>query len=83
MISLGWFPGVCVVGNDQIQGEVYHIDDETLARLDHLEGHPSFYERKLVWLHDGTSAWCYILPDSYLQEGNHKRISDGFWRKQA
>lgn len=92
MISLRHFPGVCLVGNDDILGEVYEINDETLKRLDHLEGHPSFYKRKEILAFyidnldqevEANKAWCYTLPESYLQEGNHQRIPDGIWRKQA
>lgn len=84
MISLRHFPGVINVGNDQITGELYQIDNETLARLDRLEGYPHFYERVPIELSDETTntfVWCYTLPESYLQEGNHQRIPDGIWRK--
>lgn len=39
MINLGGFPGVVRDGATSIKGEVYEVDDETLARLDRLEGY--------------------------------------------
>lgn len=32
----------------QIVGEVYLVDDNTLSRLDHLEGHPYWYYREMI-----------------------------------
>jgi gamma-glutamylcyclotransferase (GGCT)/AIG2-like uncharacterized protein YtfP len=32
----------------RVRGEVYAVDDATLARLDELEGHPRWYERRPV-----------------------------------
>lgn len=46
--------------------ELYDVDDETLSRLDSLEGHPRCYCRKEleVVLQDGSStiAWVYEYP---------------------
>jgi gamma-glutamylcyclotransferase (GGCT)/AIG2-like uncharacterized protein YtfP len=38
MLHLGGFPGI-VPGNGRIVGEVYEIDEDTLARLDSIEGY--------------------------------------------
>ena len=58
-----------VIENDQtseIHGEVYRVDDLTLERLDQLEGHPDWYERKEVEVlinNDKTIlAWLYFFP---------------------
>lgn len=46
--------------------EIYDVDDETLQRLDNLEGHPRCYCRNVlpVELEDGsnTEAWVYQYP---------------------
>lgn len=51
-----------------IQGEVYEVNDDTLARLDQLEGHPNWYERQreIVRMDDGITreVWIYIMPFS-------------------
>ena len=64
MLDLGPFPGV-VNGNHQVVGELYLIDDESLAALDRLEGHPHHYKR--VWVNevpspylDADGFWIYI-----------------------
>ncbi|XP_077982188.1 gamma-glutamylaminecyclotransferase C-like [Glandiceps talaboti] len=52
-----------------IQGEVYDVDDQMLAVLDDLEGHPTYYERsKLTVKFLGNdkcgkteSIWVYVL----------------------
>lgn len=81
LVSLKWFPGYIATGNDVVKGEVYSVDDETLKRLDHLEGHPRFYERREVKLEDNAKrVWCYCLPEAYLQDGKHPRISAGEWK---
>ncbi len=50
-----------------IVGEVYVVDEDTLCRVDHLEGHPNFYRRRLVpvMLNSGEKiqAWMYFLTD--------------------
>lgn len=48
MYHLGSFPAVTDNGDKVIQGEIFEVDTQTLANLDHLEGHPNFYERRLV-----------------------------------
>ena len=50
----------------RIAGEVYEVDDVTLARLDQLEQHPDFYRREQaeVMLTSGflVTAWVYFFP---------------------
>ena len=52
--------------------EYYDVDDETLARLDRLEGHPSCYCRKEMYIHladeEVTSAWVYQYPSPVGRE---------------
>lgn len=49
-----------------VEGEVYKVDKNLLERLDYLEGHPDFYERKKITVYgkDGSEleAWAYIYP---------------------
>lgn len=47
MLSMGGYPAI-VPGSDSVALEVFAVSNETLARLDRLEGHPSFYERREV-----------------------------------
>lgn len=73
MLHLGGFPGVVFnhsrMAEDkqlygQVEGELYHIDNACMANLDHLEGHPNFYERFQVKLEGFEhNAWMYLLPE--------------------
>lgn len=52
--------------------ELYEVNDETLARLDHLEGHPDFYRRERLdaWTLDQLEEmvvrpWVYMVDDQY------------------
>ena len=51
--------------------EIYRVHLDTLARLDSLEGHPDWYQRKQiqVQLYKGgtVSAWVYMIPDDKSQ----------------
>ena len=59
MLDLGAFPGV-VSGTKFIQGEVWEVDEDTFHILDHIEGYPNFYNRKMVHTTEGK-AWMYYL----------------------
>ncbi len=43
---------------DNVQGEVYEVDQETLSEVDQYEG-PEF-QRRRVRLEDGTIAYVYV-----------------------
>ena len=80
-VNLGWYPGI--VENEQvlereIGGEVYEIDHDTLATLDMIEGHPSFYERRKVQTSLGCKAWCYFLPNEYV---DRPKVESLFWNQ--
>ncbi|MCK5612761.1 gamma-glutamylcyclotransferase [Candidatus Pacearchaeota archaeon] len=77
MLSLGGFPGVIENGDISIIGEVYEVTDEIFARLDMLEGYPTFYGRKQIKTAYGT-AWIYLLPNGYLNK--YAKVASGNWR---
>lgn len=68
----GGFPFVTDVSvhsknKGRILGEIYRVDDSVLDRLDLLEGHPSFYTRrirtfKLLDSGEVVAAWIYLHP---------------------
>lgn len=82
LISLGGFPGLVATPKDAgtapVLGEVYTIDEATLASLDMLEGHPRFYKRAKIKTSHGP-AWAYFLPDEYLTSARYP-IVDTVWR---
>lgn len=53
-----------------IRGEVYLVDDATLASLDQLEGHPDFYVRTEIKLLKAVKfvdpVFSYLLPPERL-----------------
>jgi len=74
------------LGN-KLKGEIFSVNEATLAELDKLENHPILYERQLLdfEVDDGTcqKAWIYLLKkfkaemlelpfyDCYSSEGSH------------
>lgn len=52
----------------RVDVEVYRVDDDTLSRIDGLEGHPDWYERKKIRIKldkgGEVSAWVYMIPDT-------------------
>ncbi len=64
----------------QVEVEVYKVDDDTLSRLDALEGHPTWYRRKQIpiRLSGGVevNAWIYFnLAQTEKGETYHKSYS--------
>ncbi|XP_042877670.1 putative gamma-glutamylcyclotransferase CG2811 isoform X2 [Penaeus japonicus] len=50
----------------QIEGELYEVDDQMLAKLDILEVHPKYYERKMIKASiqeskEVVDCWIYLL----------------------
>lgn len=78
--DLGAFPALVAGSAGQVAGEVYLLDAASLARLDLLEGHPSFYRRTEVELHDGSRAHTYVLDAERVRGA--PVIEHGQWRKQ-
>jgi gamma-glutamylcyclotransferase (GGCT)/AIG2-like uncharacterized protein YtfP len=64
-----------------VKGEVYEVDDVTLACLDRLEGHPNHYQRTEIALNDGMKAFTYLqAPERcagmpVIPEGNWHVVS--------
>ena len=66
LYALGWLPGVKLDGETfddakpAVTGECFLIEDESItARLDHYEGHPHLFCRKVVKTESGRDAWVY------------------------
>lgn len=76
--DLGAFPGLVAGGEHAVEGEVYIVGPDTLARLDQLEGHPRFYRRAPIALEDGTTVETYLLPRDRVER--RPVIASGSWR---
>jgi gamma-glutamylcyclotransferase (GGCT)/AIG2-like uncharacterized protein YtfP len=80
MVSLGGFPAVLPsdsVGATPLTIEVYAVDDDTLSRLDGLEGHPNWYIREKIPT-DWKNAWMYVMPPEQGCEENEP-VASGDW----
>lgn len=66
MYSFGGFPAL-VSGDKSYEGEIYSVDEDTMVRLDRLEGYPHFYTRKehnvIINDEDNPLVWIYTLAD--------------------
>ena len=78
MIDLGSYPAMVRGGVTAVVGEVYRVDERTLAALDELEGHPTLYRRERIELDDGRAVETYLLPAEQRPVGDH--ISSGDFR---
>jgi gamma-glutamylaminecyclotransferase len=78
LFDLGAFPAMSTGGETAVLGEVYAVDDATLARLDRLEGHPSFYQRTRIRLDDGREVQTYLMDRARMR--GRVLIASGDWR---
>jgi gamma-glutamylaminecyclotransferase len=78
LFDLGHFPAMSTGGQTVVRGEVYAVDDQTLVRLDRLEGHPTFYQRTPIRLADGQEVETYLMDDARMRRG--PAIPSGDWR---
>ena len=75
---MGLFPAFVAGGEHTVAGEVYEVDQVTLASLDRLEGHPDFYQRTCIALADGRRVDTYLCtPHEVI---NCPIIESGSWR---
>ena len=72
-----WYPAAILGPTQNIHVEVYEIDDTMLTNLDHLEGYPSHYNRKLINTSVGE-AWLYY-QDTNGSNKELKVIESGEW----
>lgn len=75
LINFG-LPGV-IEGEGTVQGEVYEVDADVLARLDRLEGHPHFYERTTTVSKSGQALSYYKYH--HAAPGRVQVIQSGRW----
>jgi gamma-glutamylaminecyclotransferase len=83
----GGFPYLLAGGDTSVFGELYEIDDATLARCDRLEGYPHHYDRREIELAavegDGpTKALAYLLPErehARMTDARNPIIASGSW----
>ena len=77
LFDLGAFPAMSAGGETAVLGEAYVVGDATLARLDRLEGHPSFYRRTQIRLDDGQVVQTYLMDRNMMR--GRVLIPSGDW----
>lgn len=64
----------------KICGELWEVDSRILNHIDILEGHPNWYERKLVELEIGEKAYLYFnnrsIGDIIIPDGDFRKYKD-------
>ncbi|MGO8992060.1 MAG: gamma-glutamylcyclotransferase [Polyangiaceae bacterium] len=79
LVDLGAYPGLLAGGTTAVRGEVYVADDETLAALDRLEGHPNFYRRQGIALKSARErVEAYLLPAE--RYASYPMVVGGDWQ---
>lgn len=81
LYDLGPYPAMREEGEGEVIGEIYDVDDATLAELDRLEGHPDYYRRARVRLADGSEVTSYLFVDERELVGA-KVVASGDWRRR-
>ena len=67
LFDLGAFPAVGVNGKQNVMGEVWNVNKQTMKVLDGIEGYPNFYDRKKVNTTRGD-AWMYFIHGIELDD---------------
>lgn len=69
----------------EVFGELWLVNDSCLEKLDRLEGHPNWYERKGIRVHvdEKLSYACktYIMPIESLFR--YEAIEGGVWKNKS
>jgi gamma-glutamylcyclotransferase (GGCT)/AIG2-like uncharacterized protein YtfP len=84
LYHLGGFPAILDSGEDYVVGEVYEVDEETLATIDAIEGfYPgnkkgSLYYRTTVRTEEHGDVFTYFLWDHNLPSYAIK-VDSGDW----
>jgi gamma-glutamylaminecyclotransferase len=81
LVQIDYYPAMIEGGTLTIRGELYEIDDQTLAHLDELEEVPRYYERKPIKLSDGSEALTYVMPRERAQTSTP--IPSGYFRMRT
>lgn len=83
LVDFGEYPAIVRPGSCAISGELYEVDEATLARVDELEEVPDFYERCEIELEDGTITLTYVLPMRFVEREGGRILDHGDWRKRG
>ena len=82
MFNLGRYPGI-YEGEGLVLGELYLVDEKTLAKLDYLEEEGSLYIRKTTKVYSSNKTYEAFVYIYNLHEDNPTYLGDGLysWKK--
>lgn len=80
LFDLGPYPAMTAEGTTSVEGELFEVDAETLARVDRLEGHPTLYERTTIALQGGALVEAYVYRGAFLQDA--VPLVEGRWQSR-
>lgn len=83
MYSHGPYPMIVHgAAKKRVHVEVYEVDENTMNRLDCLEGYPSFYDRCIRHISiDGVLYPCWIYFGTLDQVNRKNLVADGNWKE--
>jgi gamma-glutamylcyclotransferase (GGCT)/AIG2-like uncharacterized protein YtfP len=69
LYACGWHPGLVEVGEDgvAVQGELWRVDERTLAELDRFEGDELFERRPIAVAHSAEEVLAYFYRGDVRQ----------------
>ncbi|MCB9728625.1 MAG: gamma-glutamylcyclotransferase [Deltaproteobacteria bacterium] len=81
LFAVDYYPAAVPGGGGPLEGELYRVDDDTLAALDAVEDAPELFERVVTALADGSEAFIYVLREERLPpSGAARPVPGGCWR---
>ena len=86
LYNLGSYPGVKRMASEKVKGEVYAVDDETLSRINELEGEGSLYALNKTMVEmggqmvPGVGVYVYLHA---VKEENLVEEKDQPWRRRT
>ena len=81
LLDLGAYPALRAEGRTSVRGEIYEVDAVTLAAVDRLEGHPSYFRRSPIELRNGEFVEAYVLPFDGAKR--YATVDCGNWRNRC
>lgn len=78
MYDNGSFP-MCIPGDGNIHGELWHVPETILNSLDMYEGHPDLFARTRVLTTEEEVAEMYVYQGSENKMHPNGKVSSGFW----
>lgn len=77
LVDLGSYPALIEGGAMAVVGEVYAVNEPMLRRLDRLEGHPEYYQRRRIRLASGREVEAYLMDAAAV--AHRPRVASGDW----